>query len=266
MSPTARQIAAAHSNLVANTEPVELPEDEPWLKLPQETNQAYDAFTIYREMGAERSKLAAERVYRERKGQVIPQKLSAQFQVYAKKFSWAKRVELYERWSSEQDMAVIRQKRAKTLRKQAEEMEKVTEMLMAPIEPFRERLEQLIAGKAVEDLDMNDIITLGKATAQAIAQAHKNQRDILGLSDVTDAAPTNDVDLQLRAEAVRAAIANPDTIAALEKFTVDVGVRVREATAPKLSPSPDISDNSKSPVIDAEVVEEGEIVEERPAS
>lgn len=222
---------------LSETVPVELPEEEPWLKLPEETIQAFEAFTIYRELGAERTYVRAETVYRERKNQKPPYKgqISSQFAIYVKRFQWKKRVELYDKWTSEQDLAVLREMRSKTLRKQAEETREVVDVMMHPIRGLKERIEQIVGGTrddGLEDLSDAEYLQLGKAAAQAISQMHKNERDILGVDDAKEQIANEQ--LLIRAEAVRAAIQSPDTIAALEKFTLEVAVKAGELEAPQL--------------------------------
>lgn len=231
--------------------PEELPDEEQWQRLERETNQAYEAFTIYRELGTERSQLKAEQIYRERKGQCVPtERISSQFVIYAKRFSWRKRADAYDRWQGEQDLAVLRAKRSETLRKEAQEAREIVDVLMYPIRGLKERIEQIVAKKRddqLDDLTDAEYLALGKASAQAIAQMHRNEREILGV-DAESNGQASSVDIQMRAEAVRAAIGNPDTIAAMEKFTMDVAVRMREAQQPKtLAPGSEQTDVPDSP-------------------
>ena len=118
-------------------------EAEPWERQPEETPKAFEAFCVYRDLGAERSIAKA--------GKQLG-KNRVTLEGWSSKYEWVKRCAA---WDAEQDrIARVEMQRdmAKTRKRQREQAQKMQEKGM-----------ELLSSIAIGDAKLSEIVSLLKA-------------------------------------------------------------------------------------------------------
>lgn len=157
----------------------------PWERQPNETDLAFQAFCIYRDMGPGRSTVAAEREYRTLHGGAIPagNDPTGQFNDWRANFKWYSRAGA---WDDEQDRllraAVIRRK-VRMVERQAGQTEAAARVVTLPVQ---ELIARALDGRMAADLTTMSTQDLLETTAKLIAklaELQKAERAALGESE-----------------------------------------------------------------------------------
>lgn len=224
---------------------------DPWSRQPYDTPSSYLAFTLYRDLGPDRSLRQAELAYRQEKSLPIPAKLpSAQFAAWSSDHRWVDRSNAYDENEDRLALAAIRRKRIRTAVAQHEQATQLTEALMAPVQLFRERLGDILDGNSASDLrDLGDedLFRLMRHAAAVIPDMHRLQRESIG--SVQDQAGAGGKTVRIRGGILRRALGSPDALGILEQIAFDLQAAEVDEESPVALPNLAGPDDD-GPVID----------------
>lgn len=222
--PLALRNPANKKKLTHKREPVELPPSprHVWEKLDEETSKSFLGFTLYREMEpANRSLASAEVEYHKQVSNEVREKrrqASAQITSWSRRYRWVERVQAYEEWKDHQAILVSQTALRKAKVRHAENAVKMQDVLIHPIDVFKDRLEQIAAGTREGELDKlsdEDLIKLGRHTAAVLLDVQKAERESYGEQE----GQRVQVDIQARGEVLRKVLASREVIGVMETLS-----------------------------------------------
>lgn len=172
MATSKSKAKPSKSKRKAKQKPIRAPEPEkPWDKQPGESAPAYRAFREYLLMGAERST------------RKVAQALSKSHTLigrWSREKRWVARVEAFEAEAAKrQDEAALDELEERG-RRQAEVAETTLEAMAAPSLELMRRIEK--DPKALEKLDLKELVPLAATTARAIPRVVQTERLARGQS------------------------------------------------------------------------------------
>lgn len=200
-------------------------EGNPWdrqLKW-EETPKNYEAFTIYRDLGASRTITAAGREYR-RRYSLKPQKDGKEPLLYgwSSEFFWTERVNAFDAHMDAMELEKLRRRRITAARRHADAAERAQAMLAHPVRVWEDRMKEILAGQRVDELTLmsdEELLKLGRHTAALLADMQRAEVVALNpaVEDRTDETRTS-----MRGEVLRRVLQSPDAIGLLESIQFKV--------------------------------------------
>lgn len=214
----------------ARVVPIEFPEKgDVWERLPGETQKAWLAFKLYRDLPSETRTIAdAEEQYRAKLGKPVKVRDrsggSGQFWKWKKQYRWEERITAYDNFMDAVRVKRVKNRILRSAERHADEMAAASEVLAHPINKYKQRLAEVVAGMREDTLDKltdEELLKLGRHTAAILADIQKAERDALGVQ-IGEDRPT--VNVTARAEALRKVMANPELIGVMEKVSFELQV------------------------------------------
>lgn len=193
---------------------------EYWERLPGETNKAFLAFCIYRDLRHNRSLAQVQAK--------LGRKSKSYIGHWAKKYKWVDRVKAFDDYEDR----LIRLKQQEVIQKmnerQAQQAEAIQRILFLPVTAMSDRLKKDIDNKTPAIEDLNKLSTL--ELIQLIGQLSKNYSNLVNIERIARGVPTeigkneNTILLQAQKDKFGEIVANDEkTAEALLKFLDAVG-------------------------------------------
>lgn len=192
--------------------------------------KAFDAFTIYRDLGDGRTVVLASHAYRKKYGLKLYENARDDPMIYkwSSQFRWLDRVAAWDAFMDAKEIETIRRRRLLIARRQADQAAAIQETLNHPIVKTQERLSQMLGVGGVDELDAlsyEELLRLVKEITKPAMEAAKGEREALSVTDVTVQADTSQ--LVARGSILRKLLATPQAIGMAEEINFAV---TQEAT------------------------------------
>jgi hypothetical protein len=171
-------------------------------RLPSESTEAFHAFSIYRDLGLQRSlDEVSRRLDAEKRGTGIrlvsakepgrkPRK-SGKIGFWSRKFHWVERAAAWDRIVDQR----LREKQLDEIermaKRQAQEAQVLSQVLMAPVVALAAGLKDPDRARTLEKADMNKLLEMSFESAKAIPRVHKAERLARGVKVVDTDPVTN---------------------------------------------------------------------------
>lgn len=188
---------------------------EVWLRWPDEGPAAFRAFKCYQELPPEgRTVSAAYRAHCEKAGKPMMRKdATARFYIWSKQFAWKERAYEFDVAMEQIELASMQRRRRQNARKRADKIDEAIDILTLPATVAQGKQEALV--EQLGKLPAVELLKLLRQLVGNVPELMKADRELLGPAEDPAQAP-----LAVPTDALRAALANPDTLAVMERVTV----------------------------------------------
>lgn len=216
LAESKRALQRARTNSYRAKEKIEFPSDingQIWLRLPADTPKEFEAFSIYRDLGQDRSVAKAEVIYRERQGlpALDPDKKrrSNPVALWSSKYRWVERAAAYDAWLDAKAVTAAKRRRIQRAEKHADDQEAVQDVLMHPVRVAQQKLADVLAGRTEDDLEklsVKELVGLVRQMAAILPDSQKSERDALTVRTDGQDVDTSSA-LKVKGEALKALFA-----------------------------------------------------------
>jgi hypothetical protein len=208
---------------------------DPWLRQPEESGKAYEAFTIYLNLDhGQRTIAEAGRRYAEKYGLKPATNQCAQ---WSRKHRWKERAEAYDNFMTAKEVAVHKRRRVAAATKHADQAAEIQEVLMQPVTELRKRIREQGGTLAViADLDDVGLMRLAKLFGSDLPAHQRAERE--ALSSTGDVTPPSG-QLQVKGAMVKRILQNKTLRGLTEAMAIETtqvleveGVVIEDESAP----------------------------------